>query len=37
MLPIYIGTSINGTTFTEEISTTKSSDATLHKSKPPYF
>jgi len=32
MLPIYIGTSKNGTTSTEEISTAKSSDATLHKS-----
>jgi len=32
MLPIYIGTSKNRTTYTEEISTTKSSDVTLHKS-----
>jgi len=37
MLPIYIGTSKNGTTSNEEISTAKSSDATLHKSMPPYF
>ena len=34
MLPIYIGTSKNGTTSTEEISTAQSPDATLHKSIP---
>jgi len=34
MLTIYIGASTNGITSTEEISTAKSSDATLHKSIP---
>jgi len=37
MLQIFIGTSNNGTTFLEEMSTANSSDATLHKSIPPYF